>query len=229
MAGNSLSRHIADAARELQGETGAQDTMDKTVKLAVGLVEHCEEAGISLVRPDKSIDTPAATSDSARKVDELQYQFGEGPCLDAIHQYEVVSCPDLANETRWNDWGARTARETGVRSMLCFRLFTNQDTVGALNLYATIPDAFDTDDRDQGLALAAHAAIAVAGAQNVDHLRVAMDRRNLIGQAQGILMERYELDSEQAFAVLVRASSNANVKLREIATQLVQNRRISRV
>src|SRR5919107_572779 len=139
-----LSRHLADAARDLQGETGAQDTMDKAVQLAVTMIAACESAGISLVhRGQRRIDTPAATSPTALKVDELQYELGQGPCLSAISDEEVVYSADLAREERWDAWGPRTAEVTGIRSMLCFRLFTNEHTVGALNLYASQPEAFD--------------------------------------------------------------------------------------
>jgi GAF domain-containing protein len=222
---HGLSRHLADAARDLQGETGAQDTMDKAVELAVTMIPSCESAGISMAhRGERRIDTPAATSPTALQVDELQYEFGQGPCLSAIHDEEVVYCRDLAREQRWDAWGPRTAEATGIRSMLCFRLFTNEHTVGALNLYASKPDAFDEEDRDHGLALAAHAAVAVAAAQEVDQLRIAVDGRTIIGQAQGILMERFSLSASQAFNVLVRVSSTTNTKVRDVSMELVRTR-----
>lgn len=145
---------------------GAAATMEKTVELAVALVDHAEEAGISLVYRDRHIDTPAATGHLPRRVDELQYEFGMGPCLDAIHDEDVVHAPDVAAHERWGQWGARVEAETSIRSMMCFRLFTHHDTVGALNLYARASNAFDREDFDTGLALAAHAAVAVAAAQS---------------------------------------------------------------
>ena len=222
---NPLSQDIADAARELQGAEGSQDTMDAVVRLAQDLVDNCQEAGISLVYGRERIDTPAATGDVPRRVDELQYEFDQGPCLDAIREQESVYCPDLEDEQRWGEWAAATTRETGVRSMLCFRLFTNEETVGALNLYAYRPDAFGDNDRDQGLALAAHAAVAVAAAQEIDQLKTAKDGRTIIGQAQGILMERFDLDATRAFQVLIRVSSTHNRKLRVVAEELTQTRR----
>ena len=101
MSTSPLSERIAAAARELQGETGAQHTMDKAVTLAVRLVDHCEDSGISLVHPNDRIDTPAATSDVVVRIDELQYQHDQGPCLTAIRESEVVYSPDLASESRW--------------------------------------------------------------------------------------------------------------------------------
>ena len=224
MSMSTLSQRIAAAAREMQEETGAQDTMDKAVELAVRLVDHCEESGISLVHPNNGIDTPAATSDVVVRIDELQYQDDQGPCLEAIRTTQVVYSPDLAEDERWSTGGQEVVEETGVRSMLCFRLFDDH-TMGALNLYSTRVDAFDEDDRAEGLALAAHAAVAMAAAREADHLRTAMDTRMVIGQACGILMERFDLDEDRAFAVLVRVSSTTNTKLRQIAVDLVRTRK----
>ncbi len=109
--------------------------------------------------------------------------------------------------------------------MLCFRLF-NDHTLGALNLYSTRLDAFDEDDLAEGLALAAHAAVAMTAAQEAEHLRTAMDTRTVIGQAAGILMERFDLTEDHAFAVLVRVSSTTNTKLRQVAADLVRTRKM---
>lgn len=225
MVERSLSEDLAAAARELQSEVSAQHTMDKVVELARELVPGCEHAGISLVHANRRIDTPAATGDVAVIVDRLQYEFDEGPCLDAIRTEEVAHSSDIGEDARWPRWGPRTAEETGIRSMLCFRLFTFETVVGGLNLYASRPAAFDETDYDHGLALAAHAAVAVARAQQVDQMQLAIDGRTVIGQAQGILMERFDIDAEQAFQVLARVSSHTNTKLRTIANDLIRTRK----
>jgi len=100
-------------------------------------------------------------------------------------------------------------------------LFTNEDSLGALNLYAPQPRGFDAETRGAGLAFAAQAAVVLRSAQNEQHLRAAMATRTLIGQAQGILMERYKMTAEQAFAVLSRLSQQSNVKLRDVAQRLI--------
>lgn len=225
MVSRSLSEDLAAAARQLQTERSAQDTMERVVELARELVPDCEHAGISLVRPDRRIDTPAATGEVAVTVDHLQYQYDEGPCLDAIRVDEVVHSSDIGEDARWPRWGPRTVEQTGVRSMLCFRLFTLDRVVGGLNMYASRVGAFDETDYDHGLALAAQAAVAVARAQQVDHMQLAIDGRTVIGQAQGILMERFDIDAEVAFRVLARVSSRANTKLRDIASDLVRTRK----
>lgn len=111
-----------------------------------------------------------------------------------------------------------------MRSALCFQLFTDQDNLGALNLYSTDLDGFGDDDYENGLALAAHVAVALAAAQEVESLNSAVASRTVIGQAEGILMERYDLQAEEAFAVLRRVSQDSNVKVAEIASDLVRTR-----
>ena len=194
MAQDSLAERLAGAARDMEGELDPGATMHTVVRLALELVPSAQEAGISLVHRGGRVDTPASSSDLVVRIDELQYRHGEGPCVDAIREHEVVQSADIGTDDRWSQWGPAAAGETEVRGMMCFRLFTHTDKYGALNLYSRKPDAFDEVDREHGLALAAHAAIAVAAAQEVDGLEVAMDGRTVIGQAMGILMERYDLE-----------------------------------
>jgi GAF domain-containing protein len=156
--------------------------------------------------------------------DRLQFELGEGPCLDAVWEEESVYVPDLLTDPRWPTWGPRVTQKTGARSILSFRLFTVQDTLGALNLYSTRTDGFTADDRTEGLALAAHIAIALAAAQRIDQLGAALDSRTVIAQACGIVMERYDIDAVRAFALLTRLSSTQNVKLRDIASEVVLTR-----
>jgi AmiR/NasT family two-component response regulator len=109
---------------------------------------------------------------------------------------------------------------------LSFQLFTHEDTLGALNLYSRVRDGFREEDREDGLALAAHIAIAVAAAQEISQLTRAMDTRSVIGQALGILMERFDLDAARAFAVLTRISQTEQQKLQHVAAELVETRRL---
>jgi GAF domain-containing protein len=151
----------------------------------------------------------------------LQYDLGEGPCLDAIWQQETVQIDEMTTDEGYPVWSRRVAEQTGIRSSLSFQLFTNEDSLGALNLYLPRPQAFDEDARAEGLVFAAHAAVALRSAQTEQHLRTAMATRNLTGQAEGILMERFKITSEQAFAVLSRVPQQTNVKLRDVVQHLV--------
>lgn len=226
MTHDPLAERIAAAARDMEGEHDPVATMDKAVKLAIDLVPNAQECGISLIQRKGRIDTPAATSDAVDRIDDLQYHYNEGPCLDAIRQHEVVQSDDVSADDRWPQWGVAAAEEVGVRSMLCFRLFTHGDKYGALNMYSRQTGAFDEHDREHGLAIAAHSAVAVAAAQEIDQLRLGMDSRTVIGQAQGILIERFDRDPDWAFQVLARVSSHSNRKLREVAQDLVRTRRL---
>lgn len=217
----SLAERMVEAARELQDEPDPQTTMEAGVRLAAENVRDCDAAGITLAYRAGRLDTPAYTHDMALAGDLLQYELGEGPCLDAIWHDTIVHSADLATDPRWPAWAPRVAREHDARSMLCFQLFTYGEKLGALNLYSRTPDAFDADDRDDGLALAAHIAVAIAAAQQVEQLSHALDTRTMIGQAVGILTERYQLDPPLAFQVLTRISSHTNTKLRDVARELI--------
>lgn len=225
MPNDALSRDIAAAARELQQEIGSQHTMERAAQLAVKMVDGCDHAGITLIRQG-NIESPAVSHDVVLRVDQLQYQYRQGPCVDAIFEEEMVHSRDLATDGRWPEWGPRTASETGIHSMMCFRLFTTEDTIGALNLYADTSGAFDGDDLEHGLALAAHTALAVVASQQIESLQAGMDSRTTIGQASGVLMERYDLEADVAFAILKRISQDSNRKLRDVALEVVITRKL---
>ena len=210
----------------MEGETDPSSTMERALSVVRELVPNAQEAGFSMLHRAGSVETAAATSDVVVRIDKLQYEHREGPCLDAIWDSEIVQSTDVASDDRWPNWGPRVADETGVRSMLCFRLFTHGDRLGALNLHSRQSDAFDDADVEHGLAMAAHSAIAVSAAMQIEHLKIGMDTRTVIGQAEGILMERFAIDADRAFAVLTRISSHSNRKLREVAADIAETRQL---
>jgi GAF domain-containing protein len=220
-----LPEELAAVARALQTEPTTQRTLDRSVRLAVQLIPDCHFAGISIVQDDRTITTTAATDPLLMAGDELQYALGEGPGLDALWHYDTVISPDLAHDQRWPNWAPRAAAELNIASMLSLQLFTSTTVVGALNLYSTITDAFDDDALDTATALAAHVAVAVAETQHADQLHLKATSRAIIGQAQGILMERYDLDDEQAFRALRRVSQDTNTKLGHVAEELIRTRK----
>jgi GAF domain-containing protein len=219
----TYSQQLADAARSMQGLTSTQQTLDKVVLVATEIIRGCDLVGISVVHPG-GIDTPAGSDEALNRIDELQFKLKEGPCFDALRSHETVQSGDLATDRRWPKWGPLVSKEIGVASIVSYRLFTTEDTLGALNLYSRRPDAFDTDDVYNGQALAAHVAIALAASQNAAHLELAITNRTVIGQAEGILMERFGITAEQAFAVLRRVSQGRNVKHNHVAEELVRTR-----
>jgi len=219
-----LNKQLAAAARSFHAEAGKQELMEKGVSIATEIIDGCHFACISIVHRKAVIDTPAATSERLRVLDELQFKLKEGPCLDALWSGETVLSPDLAHDSRWPRWGPGVVAELGVASMLCYRLFTTGETIGALNLYSRNLDAFDADDISTGLYLAAHLAVAIAEAKTAEQLHAAIGTRTAIGQAEGILMERFNLQPSQAFAVLTRISQDNNVRLHLVAAELVRTR-----
>lgn len=219
-----MPERMAAAARRLEYPQAPQETMETAVQLALSEIDGCDAAALSIVHRRRAIDTPAVTHEMARVGDRLQYDLGEGPCLDAVWEERVVHSKDLACDARWPTWGPRVTEEADARSILCFQLFTDQERVGALNLYSRDRDGFTPTDRDEGLALAAHIAVAVRAAQQISSMAAGLDHRTTIGQAQGIVMERFDLDASRAFALLARLSQDSNVKLRDVADELVRSR-----
>jgi GAF domain-containing protein len=157
--------------------------------------------------------------------DRLQAQLGEGPSFTVVKDSDSVLIRDTAVETRWRGWSTEAAA-LGLRSVLSVRLRTPTATIGALNLFDTEVDRFGIEDDAVAQLLANHAAVAVANARSESTLWRAIDARKLIGQAQGILMERFDLTDEQAFAVLRRYSQDNNVKLRDVAQRLIDTRKL---
>lgn len=222
----SLSERLSAAARELQDQHDPAATVKSAVDVLVRNVEGCDSASISLAHGKKRVETPAASDDLAATGDRLQAELGEGPALSTLWDVDTVYVPDLPAEHRWPTWGPRLTEATGARSVLTFRLFTIKDIIGALSMYSTKVDAFSDADQVEGIALAAHIAIAVIAAQKLDQYETALDSRKVIAQACGLLMERFDLDEVRAFAVLTRISSVQNVKLRDVASELLRTRRL---
>jgi transcriptional regulator with GAF, ATPase, and Fis domain len=216
-----LAVTLGQLARSLHVQGSVEDTLHGIVAAAVGTVPGAEYAALSLIEARRVIRTRAGTADIVYKVDQVQYDTGEGPCLDALYRQHTVRLSDMAAETRWPRFTHQVA-ELGIGSMLSFQLYVEQDNLGALNLYAHDTDAFSDESEQVGLLFATHAAVAMADAQKQQHLTRAIAVRDLIGQAKGILMERHKLTGDQAFAVLVGASQNTNTKLTEVARYLVE-------
>jgi transcriptional regulator with GAF, ATPase, and Fis domain len=216
-----LGVQMAGLARDLRSAKGAGNTLQHVVDATVELIEPCRAAGISLAKRPGHLETSAFSDDVPRRADELQEETGQGPCMDAIWEHGTVVVEDLREDERWPRWGPRAMEELGVRSMVCYRLFTHEDRVGALNLFAAEPGVFTDDVVAEGLAIAAHAAVAVAAAAKVEGLEHALVNRTIIGQGMGLVMGQYRLSDIQAFNLLRRLSSEQNRKLVAVAEDIV--------
>ena len=191
------------------------------VDCALRIVPGAEEGSITLVTGRRRVRSQAASSPLCERVDAVQEEVGDGPCLETAFDQHTVLVPDLATDDRWPRFSRRAA-ELGVRSMLSFQLYVDGDNLGALNLFSRSVAAFDDRSVLVGELFAAHAAVAYSAAQRESALERALASRELVGQAQGILMERGRLTADQAFAALQRASQERNVKLAEVARRLVE-------
>jgi GAF domain-containing protein len=221
----ALTANLSETARILFSARGVHDTLEQVVAVAVHTIEGCDFAGLFLLEGGVVV-TPVHTDQVVEEIDALQRESGQGPCLDAIAQRVMVYGEDIESDDRWPDFGPAAAGR-GIRSALALPLTTN-GTTGAINLYARYPAAFGVVDRAKGVILASLASVALNAAHSfedeerrIENLHSALSSREVIGQAQGILMERERIAADQAFDVLRRASQYLNVKLREVAQTLV--------
>lgn len=213
-----LARQLGELARELHSEPHMEVLLQQITKAAVDEIDGAEQACISLVE-GQIVRTHAATNDMAARVDQRESELKEGPCITSLRTEVTVRSDDFGTEGRWPRFVAAAMRE-GIRSMLAVQLFVEGDNLGALNIYATQPNAFTEHDESVAMLLAIHAAIAMRGQKVESNLRVALGSRDLIGQAKGILMERYKIGEVEAFQLLVVASQETNRKLRNVAETL---------
>lgn len=196
------------------------DAAEHVVELARSNLK-CDLAGITLRGSDGHLQSLAVTDPLVGEADRLQYELGEGPCVDAMTEQRDFACEDLSSDPRWPRWGPAAAA-LGLTSLLAARMTTADEPFGALNLYARHPRRFTHGDVDLAHVFAHQAALALTGVRRVEQLRVAVDGRTVIGQAQGMLMERFGLSPQQAFSVLRRYSQDHNIRLRAVAEELVQ-------
>jgi len=219
-----VGQAIAAAARALYEGQSLDETLQRIVEVARDSVPGFDQVGISTVDRKGHVETRATTGELVRTLDAAQYDLGEGPCVDTLRDAEVVVVPDIGGDGRWPRYAPIAVRH-GVRSQLALKLYLDQEgTLGGINLYSTTSS--DVDPQAQPIAelFATHAALALGNAREKDTLNEALLTRQVIGQAIGILMERYSISSDRAFQFLVRASSVGNLKLRDVAQELVNQR-----
>ncbi|MFZ0831477.1 MAG: GAF and ANTAR domain-containing protein [Mycobacterium sp.] len=219
--GDDLARRMAELAREVAAPTSVDDVLAGVTSAAMEIIPGVDAAGVLLIVSRGRFETHAPTSGLPGKLDALQQKFGEGPCVQAAIDELIVRTDDFEKEQRWPRY-SRAAVEIGVRSGLSFKLYTSKDTAGALNLFGFRPDVFDAQSEAIGSVLAAHAAAAILASRRGEQLESALTSRDLIGQAQGIIMERYKVDAVRAFDMLRELSQTSNVRLVDVAQRVVE-------
>ncbi|MGO4257458.1 GAF and ANTAR domain-containing protein [Marmoricola sp. RAF53] len=213
---------LAELALRLHEQPTEQATVEAVLGFSLSAVK-ADFAGIVFFSRSHGMETVATTDPLVEKLDRLQLEAGQGPDLDMLADRVSVLVTDTRTEGRWPEW-ARAVSGLGVRSHLGVRLYTSRESFGTLNVFARSPEAFTVEDQQTLHVIARHAAVALSATRQNAHLWKGMDSRKIIGQAQGILMERYDLDGDRAFAVLMRYSQHRNVKLRDIAQELIDRR-----
>ena len=216
----NLDSVLAEAARGINRQTTLEDTLDAIVCAAAYSLPGMDHVGISVASRDGSIETLAATDQLVWELDHLQYALNEGPCVHAIQAEPAVIVENLAHDHRWPRYTAAAAQR-GVLSQMGLQLYLEEETLGALNMYSTTTATVDPGLRDAADLFAQYAALAMGRVRREVQLQHALRARKTIGQALGLIMERYKIDEARAFAFLTRASQTSNIKLRTIAKELV--------
>jgi len=215
---NQLFSQMAVDLADVDGRDETIESVAEYARIAVG----ADDAGVMLVHGGDRVETPAGTSEDVDKAHQLQAHYGEGPCWSALAGGNAVYIvTETSEDNRWPLWG-KAAAELGYHSVVSASLETNSRRIGSLNVYSRKPNAFD--DSDAGIVdlLSGHATAAIVAAKTEADLKKALGSRKMIGQAEGILMHAYGIDSERAFAYLRRLSQDQNVKLVKIAESVIK-------
>jgi GAF domain-containing protein len=226
VADTALTRSLAALSRFFVGDGTVQETLNRVADLTVEAIDPVELAGITMIVEGRQ-RTAVFTDPAAPEMDQAQYDTGEGPCLDAFREQRITRIDSTLSDGPWPAF-RKTAAEHGIRSTLSMPLMVDQQPLGALNLYSKRERAFDDEDVETATLFASQASIVLANAQAYwdaremsSGLAEAMRHRAVIEQAKGMLMAAQHCDEDTAFELLVRASQRENVKLRDIASRIV--------
>ncbi|HEX4390656.1 MAG TPA: GAF and ANTAR domain-containing protein, partial [Mycobacterium sp.] len=185
-------------------------------------------AGITVADRDGTVDSATSTGRYPALLDKIQQVHREGPCLSAAWEQHVIRVDDLTRDERWPAYSREAVEQTPIRSIVSYQLFKEHQTMGALNLYAEQPDVFDDEAVELGLIFATHTALAWKLVRREEQFRSALGSRDIIGQAKGMLMERFKIDAVQAFALLKRLSQNSNTPVAAVARRLIESEQLGR-
>lgn len=220
---HDLAVRMADLARSVAGQRSVNDVLSDVTAAVMELVPGTDTAGVLMIGKGGKFDSLAGITELPHQLDELQMKFNEGPCMQAALDDLIVRTDDFRDEKRWPQYSPAVA-EIGVLSGLSIKLYTASRTAGALNLFAFKPHAFTAEDETTGTILGAHAAAAILASREGEELQSALTTRDRIGQAKGIIMERYGVDDVRAFDMLRRLSQDSNTRLVDIAQRVIETR-----
>jgi len=221
-ASTDIARALTDAAKAINSPRSEAETLFAIALEAKRSVPGFDHVGISISHRNGTIETVASTDDLVGELDDLQYGLMEGPCVDSVHSAPVVIVEHARHEQRWPRFIPEAVKR-GLQAQLALRLFTEEETLGSINMYSTSAETIDPDALEMAELFATHAAIALGRARYEHQLNEALGSRKTIGQAIGLIMEHYQIDEDRAFHFLVRVSRSSNIKLRDVAQEVVDN------
>jgi GAF domain-containing protein len=222
---SGLIREVAELVQTLQQRPNSDldAVLAELTQSALTAMPGAQYAGIAVASRNGKVRSVASTDRYPVLLDEIQQRHEQGPCLSAAWEDQVIRINDINRENRWPAYCQDVIRETPIRSVISFQLFADHHEVGALNFYAERPNAFDDDAVEMGLILATHTALAWNMIRRDEQFRSALASRDIIGQAKGMIMERFKTDAVQAFELLKRLSQSSNTPLVVVARQLVES------
>jgi transcriptional regulator with GAF, ATPase, and Fis domain len=222
---NTVAAQLAERISYLErAGLDATATLQELTDNGVLQVAGSQYAGITLAeRGGNAVTNVVATHRYAKDLDAVQGQYGEGPCLAAAWEHQMILVADLRADERWPRYRREVLERTPIRSILSFELFVDGTTTAALSFYADQPHAFTEDSLELGRVFATHTALAWSMMRRRDQSRSALASRDIIGQAKGIIMERFNLDAVEAFELLTRLSQQSNTKVIDLAAKLIDS------
>lgn len=214
-----LAETLAEETRRAIAKRDLDSALLQVTSLAIeaGLADL---AGVTERVGKGRFETASATDPLVTTADHLQYELDQGPCVDASYHDGTLSSPDVGVDERWPKWGPQASR-LGIKSVLSVHLYTDHAGMGALNLYSTTHRTYTEEELAIANLVGTHASVTLAHFRGEAHLWKAIDTRHQIGVAQGILRHQYNITAEQALALLNRISQTRNIKLRELATEVI--------
>lgn len=229
-----MSEHPADRSLTalydfVSGQRSLNDTLERIATVTVESLA-ADMGSVTLIDQRGRPVSAVCTSDETAEVDHAQYDADSGPCLDAFRQRHVVRVDAVESEVRWPQF-VEAASAHGIGSSLSLPLLVSGEGLGSLNLYAYRPSGFDEAAEAFGQAFAAQATIGIAYWQKAslaEHLSKALESRAVIEQAKGVIMASSGCGPDEAFELLRQQSQTQNIKLRDVATEIVQQQQRNR-
>lgn len=220
---HDLALRMAKLAQTISMPRAVDEILSDVASTAVDLIPGADTAGVLLIHGNGTFESLGDMGELPAKLDKLQHDFAQGPCAQAAVADTIVRTDDFRTDTRWPKYSP-AALQLGVLSGLSFKLYTADRTAGALNLFGFQPNVWDVEAETIGTVLAAHAAAAILAGRHDEQLQAALSSRDRIGQAKGIIMERFGVDDLRAFDMLRALSQESNSKLVDIAQRVIDTR-----